>query len=93
MTVWILLKKDGNKTRDKIIQAIKKKPNITAKELAGMIGITSKGVEWQLKQLREKGCIRRVGADKGGYWEIVEICKVEDGRRGEEVGSADRREY
>lgn len=83
-------KKTRKKTREKIIQAIKENPNITVKELAKLIGITPKGVEWQLKQLREKGCIRRVGADKGGYWEIVENCNVEDGRRNEETGNADR---
>ncbi|MBR0032924.1 MAG: hypothetical protein IJP61_11670 [Treponema sp.] len=33
--------------------------------------LTRRGIEWQIKQLKEKGVIRRIGADKGGYWEIV----------------------
>jgi len=30
------------------------------------------GVFWNIKQLKEKGLIERVGADKGGYWKIIE---------------------
>lgn len=39
--------------------------------LAEQLELTIKGIEWQLKQLKENNIIRRVGADKGGYWEIV----------------------
>ena len=60
------------KTREKIVQAIKNNPNVTTAELADILDISQKGVEWQLKQLKEKGILRRVGADKGGYWEITE---------------------
>lgn len=61
-----------NKTREKIIQAIKNKPDITTAELSSLLEISSKGVEWQLRELKKKGVIRRVGADKGGHWEIIE---------------------
>lgn len=30
-----------------------------------------KGMEWQLKRLKSKGIIRRVGASRGGHWEII----------------------
>jgi predicted HTH transcriptional regulator len=58
-------------TREKIFNAIRKNPNITTSELAEKLTITIKGVEWQLKSLREQGFIRRVGPDKGGHWEIL----------------------
>ena len=29
------------------------------------------GVEWQLKQLRDDGLLRHVGATKNGHWEII----------------------
>lgn len=64
-------KKTREKTREKIVKAIVQNPSITANELSEMLGITVKGVEWQLKQLKSQGVIRRVGADRGGYWEIV----------------------
>ena len=36
-----------------------------------LIEMSSRGVEKQIKKLREEGIIRRKGADFGGYWEIV----------------------
>ena len=61
------------KTTEKIIQSINDNPKVTTAELAEIVDISSKGVEWQLKQLKEKGIIRRVGADKGGHWEIIKL--------------------
>jgi len=28
-------------------------------------------VEWNLKALKGKGAIERIGPDKGGYWKIM----------------------
>ncbi len=64
-------KETREKTREKIVKTIRQNPSITANELSEMLGITVKGVEWQLKQLKSQGVIRRVGADRGGYWEVV----------------------
>ncbi len=64
-------KKSSQKTREKIVQIINNNPNVTTAELAELLELTTKGIEWQLKQLKEHNIIRRVGADKGGYWEIV----------------------
>lgn len=64
-------KKSSQKTREKIVQIIINNPNVTTSELAEQLELTVKGIEWQLKQLKEHNIIRRVGADKGGYWEII----------------------
>ena len=50
---------------------IKKKPTMSAAEIAMEIDMSSRGVEKQIRKLREAGIIRRVGADFGGYWEII----------------------
>lgn len=68
----------AKKTREQILELIKMNPTITAKELADCLPISLKGVEWQLKQLREQNIIRHIGANKGGHWEIIE--KSEDGK-------------
>lgn len=34
--------------------------------------ITENGVKYHLQKLQKQGVIKRVGADKGGYWEIAE---------------------
>ena len=59
-------------TREKIIAIIKESPSVTTAELAKNLGLSQKGVEWQLRQLKEANLIRRVGPDKGGHWEAME---------------------
>ena len=59
------------KTVEKILDAIQKNNTITQKELEQITGLTRRGVEWNLKQLKEKGLIKRIGSDKGGHWEVV----------------------
>lgn len=66
----------AKRTREQILELIKMNPMITAKELADCLPISLKGVEWQLKQLREQNIIQHIGANKGGHWEIIE--KAED---------------
>ena len=43
-----------------------------AGRLAAELELTGKGVEWNLKELRKAGKIRRVGPDKGGHWEELD---------------------
>ncbi|MBO6190487.1 MAG: putative DNA binding domain-containing protein [Alloprevotella sp.] len=59
-------------TSDKIIKLIKADPQITAAKIAIGLGISTRGVEKHLRQLREAGIIKRVGSPTfGGYWEIT----------------------
>ena len=58
---------------EKILELIKQDSKISAAGIAMEIGISSRGVEKQIKKLREAGIIKRNGADKGGYWEIVNL--------------------
>lgn len=63
--------KPREKTRDKVLALIAELPRITTAELAERIGVTAKGIEWQLGNLRAEGRIRRVGPARGGHWEIL----------------------
>jgi ATP-dependent DNA helicase RecG len=38
--------------------------------MAEKIGITSKGVEYNIDKLKKEGILNRIGPDKGGYWKI-----------------------
>lgn len=58
--------------QQKIIEAIKENPYITQDELSQKIGIARKNIISNMKKLQEKNIIRRVGADKNGWWEV---CK------------------
>ncbi len=59
-------------TREKILNLIKKNPKITMREMAHNVGISEKGIEWQMKKLKDEGIIVRKGPRKGGRWEIKE---------------------
>ena len=63
--------KSSEKSSEKILDLIKNKPTISAAEIAMEIDISTRGVEKQIRKLREAGIIKRVGADRGGYWEIT----------------------
>ena len=39
--------------------------------LADEIGISANGIKYHLRQMQQKGTIRRVGPGKGGQWEAV----------------------
>ena len=45
--------------------------NITIPEIAKKIGITERGVKKQISKMKADGKIKRVGPDKGGYWEVL----------------------
>ena len=59
------------KTTEKILEAIKQKPNITTPEIAESLGLTEHAIYYSIRKLRENGRLRRVGGAKGGYWEII----------------------
>ena len=64
--------KTTEKTTEKIVRLMKANPYITNKELAEVCGITEDGVYWNTKKLKKNNRIRRIGGDKGGYWEVIE---------------------
>ena len=44
---------------------------LTTAQLAKEIGITPKGVEKHLANLKTDGKIQRIGPDKGGQWKVL----------------------
>jgi ATP-dependent DNA helicase RecG len=62
--------KAREKTREKIIRLIQEKNDITTAELAYEIGVTVKGIEYHISKLKIDGIIKRIGSDRGGYWEV-----------------------
>jgi len=52
------------------LELIKGSPEISAEELATIIGISSRAVEKQMAVLKKKGQLKRVGPAKGGHWEV-----------------------
>ncbi len=63
--------KGKEKSREKIVRLLGENPNMTTVTLAEAIGISPKGVERHLANLKREGVIIRVGPDKGGHWEVA----------------------
>ena len=61
----------SEKSSEKIIRLMKANPYINNKKLAEVCGITEDGVYWNTKKLKKNNRIRRIGGDKGGYWEVL----------------------
>lgn len=60
-------------SRELILALLRDHPYMSARDLAERIGISPKGVEKNLKILKENGSLRRIGPDKGGKWEVLTI--------------------
>ena len=55
----------------KILDAVFANPAITTLELANVLGISRRAVAKHMAALQSSGCLRRIGPDKGGHWEVI----------------------
>ena len=65
----------SQESSQQILNLIKLNKYITAKELALVVKLTPRAIQKNIKKLKEQGIIKRVGANKGGYWEIQDESK------------------
>jgi ATP-dependent DNA helicase RecG len=65
-----IIEQTVGKTVGKTIDAIKDNPNITIPELMIKTSLSRRGVEYQLKKLKDDQVIQRIGPAKGGYWKV-----------------------
>ncbi len=63
--------KSSQKSSQKILELIAENSHITIKELSNALNITDRAVKKNIDGLKKQGVLRRVGPDKGGYWEVV----------------------
>ncbi len=59
-----------SRNQTKILEAIATDPRITINGLSEIVGIGTTAVENNLKKLKSKGAIARVGSARGGTWRI-----------------------
>ncbi len=62
--------KTSEKTSEKIVQLVREDNKITIAELAEKVGITTRSIERNLKQLQTEGRLKRIGPAKGGHWQV-----------------------
>ena len=58
-------------TRKSIVDIISQDPNVTIPQVAEKLGKHVRGIAKHFGNLQAEGYIRRVGADKGGHWEVL----------------------
>jgi ATP-dependent DNA helicase RecG len=63
--------KSSEKSSEKILGYMKENKNITIAELSQKLGISTRAVEKHISKLKQQGKIKRIGPDKGGYWEVI----------------------
>lgn len=64
-------RKGGQKTVDRLLALIASHPHITQAGMVAAIGITRSTIQKHIANLKAAGRLRRIGPDKGGYWEAV----------------------
>ncbi len=57
---------------EKIVRLMRMNSKITTEELSKEIGISTRGIEKHIAKLKKEGRVKRIGADKGGHWKVVE---------------------
>ena len=55
----------------KILNVIREKPTISRAEIAKKLKVSENTIKEYLEKLKSKSFLKRIGPDKGGYWEIL----------------------
>ena len=63
--------KGKEKSKEKILAYLSANPDATTDGLVEITGLSISGVEKNIRELKALGRLKRVGADKGGHWEVV----------------------
>ncbi len=60
-----------SKNRKSILKQIQNNPYVTIQELSKLVGISTTAIENNIKYLKQKEILKRVGQTKDGNWEII----------------------
>jgi ATP-dependent DNA helicase RecG len=63
--------KSSLKTSGNIVLLMREKSDITIPEIAERLKKTTRAIDKQINKLKADKVIRRIGPDKGGYWEVL----------------------
>ena len=62
----------GKENSQRIIALLQDAPEMTTRELAKQLGITVKGVEWHISNLKAAGLLTREGGRAHGKWIVLQ---------------------
>jgi ATP-dependent DNA helicase RecG len=58
-------------SEEAFVEIIMRNPEVTIPQVANLLDLNPRGIAKHFKMLQDKGIIRRVVPDKGGYWEVI----------------------
>lgn len=61
-----------NEAESMCLRILRENPKLSAQKIADQMGLSARQVERLLARLKKGGRIERIGADKNGYWKIVD---------------------
>lgn len=63
--------KQPENIRDGILDLLSSNNRLSRKDLSLLLGVTEGSIRHHLNKLQEEKHIKRIGPDKGGYWEVI----------------------
>lgn len=61
----------SEKSSEKILRIMEEQPTITTALIAKETGLSTRAIDKQIAKLKVIGRLRRIGADRGGHWEVI----------------------
>ena len=66
--------KKTSSIQDEIINCLQNNPYATVKEVQMQFkSMTIDGIQYHIKRLKSMGLLKRIGPDKGGYWQVMDM--------------------
>ena len=60
--------------QDEILNCLQKNPYATVKEVQMQFkSMTIDGIQYHIRRLKSMGLLKRIGPDKGGYWQVMDM--------------------
>jgi ATP-dependent DNA helicase RecG len=57
----------------KILAYMQNNAHITTRQLSIKIGISNRKIKDNIKKLKEKNLVKRIGSPRSGYWKVMEL--------------------
>ena len=67
----VMSEKKSEIVSEKILELLNKDKHISSKKIAEILSLAPRTVERKITALKVKGCLKRIGSPKAGYWEII----------------------
>jgi ATP-dependent DNA helicase RecG len=64
--------KTVEETVEELLKLFKSDPKLTVSKLEKQIGLSRRGIEYHIANLKKEGKLKRIGSTKSGYWKVID---------------------